>query len=68
MTEKLTRSAARNIFFGGSLFFFIAFAALTVHSHWYMVNTSTDKEGLTASVERGKHVWEVNSCINYDPR
>ena len=64
MTEKLTRSGARNIFFGGSLFFFIVFAALTVHSHFYMVNTSTDKEGLTESVKLGKHVWEKNSCIN----
>lgn len=64
MTEKLTRSAARNIFFGGSLFFFITFAALTAHSHFYILNTSTDQEGLTASVEHGKHVWEKNSCIN----
>ena len=64
MTEKLTRSGARNIFFGGSLFFFIVFAALTVHSHFYMVNISTDKEGLTESVKLGKHVWEKDSCIN----
>lgn len=64
MAEALTRSAARNIFYGGSLFFFLMFAALTAHTHWYMVNVSTDKEGLTDSVKRGKHVWEENSCIN----
>ncbi len=60
----LSKSAARNIFLGGSVFFFIVFAGLTAHSHWYMVNVSTDKEGLTESVARGKLVWEENSCIN----
>lgn len=64
MAEGLTKSAARNIFYGGSLFFFLLFAALTAHSHWYMVNTSTDREGLTESVKHGKEVWEENMCIN----
>ncbi len=64
MAEALTRSAARNIFFGGSLFFFIVFAALTAHTHWYMLNVSTDSDALTEHVRYGKHVWEENSCIN----
>jgi len=64
MIESLSRNAARNIFFGGSLFFFAIFIGLTAHSHFYIVNESTDKEGLTASVARGKHVWEEHSCIN----
>jgi nitric oxide reductase subunit C len=64
MAEVLTRSAARNIFYGGSLFFFILFAGLTAHTHWYMLNVSTDREGLTEQVKHGKHVWEKNSCIN----
>ncbi|RLQ23834.1 cytochrome c [Seongchinamella sediminis] len=64
MAEALTRSAARNIFFGGSLFFFIVFAALTAHTHWYMLNVSTDEEALTEQVKLGKHVWEQHSCIN----
>lgn len=64
MDGGLTKSAARNIFFGGSLFFFLLFAALTAHSHWYMVNVSTDEETLTDSVAHGKEVWEKNSCIN----
>jgi nitric oxide reductase subunit C len=64
MADGLNKSAARNIFYGGSLFFFLLFAALTAHSHWYMVNTSTDKAGLTESVKLGKHVWEANMCIN----
>lgn len=64
MSEVLTRSAARNIFYGGSLFFFLLFAGLTLHTHWYMVNVSTNSETLTDSVKQGKHVWEENSCIN----
>jgi nitric oxide reductase subunit C len=64
MIEGLTKAAARNIFYGGSLFFFLLFAALTVHSHFYIVNTSTDREGLTDSVKLGKKVWEKHNCIN----
>jgi nitric oxide reductase subunit C len=64
MAEGLTKSAARNIFFGGSLFFFLLFAALTGHSHWYMKTVSTNEETLTDSVKHGKEVWEKHSCIN----
>ena len=64
MSEGLTASKARNIFYGGSLFFLVVFGALTVHSHFYAVNTSTNAEGLTDSVVHGKRVWEEHSCIN----
>ena len=64
MTEGLTKAAARNIFYGGSLFFFLLFAALTAHSHLYIVNTSTDHAGLNDSVRLGKEVWEQHNCIN----
>lgn len=64
MAEGLSKSAARNIFFGGSLFFFLLFAILTAHSHWYMATNSTDTKTLTASVAHGKEVWEKHSCIN----
>ncbi|HDP88819.1 MAG TPA: cytochrome c [Thioalkalivibrio sp.] len=64
MNEGLSKAAARNIFYGGSLFFFLLFVGLTAHSHLYIVNTSTDREGLTDSVRHGKEVWEKNNCIN----
>lgn len=64
MAEALTRSAARNIFYGGSLFFFLIFAGLTAHTHLYMLNHSTNAATLTEQVKLGKHVWEKNSCIN----
>ncbi len=64
MIEGLTRNAARNVFYGGSLFFFVVFVSLTVHSHYYIVTQSTDSAGLNESVRHGKEVWEKHSCIN----
>lgn len=64
MSEILTKSRARNVFYGGSIFFVVIFAALTVHSHIYVVNTSTAGMPLSDEVVLGKHVWERNSCIN----
>jgi nitric oxide reductase subunit C len=64
MREVMTKSMARNIFYGGSLFFIIIFVGLTAHSHLYIVNVSTDKATLTDSVVAGKHIWEKHACIN----
>lgn len=64
MSERFTKGAARNIFYGGSAFFLVVFVALTVHSHIYMRRSSTDAPTLTEGVARGKHVWERNACIN----
>ena len=64
MAERLTKTGARNVFYGGSIFFFTIFVGLTAHSHYYMKTTSTDESTLTDGVARGKHVWEKNSCIN----
>ena len=64
MSEHLTKTGARNVFYGGSAFFFAIFLGLTAHSHYYIRTTSTDESTLTSAVARGKHVWEKNSCIN----
>ena len=64
MSEILTKSRARNIFYGGSLFFVVVFALMTFHSHRYVVNVSTAGMPLSPEVILGKHVWERNSCIN----
>ena len=47
MREVLTKSMARNIFYGGSLFFILIFVGLSVHSHCYIVNVSTNDAPLT---------------------
>ena len=64
MAEILTKTRARNIFYGGSLFFVAIFLVLTFHSHRYIVRTSTAGAPLTDEVARGKDVWERHSCIN----
>ncbi|MFA5538612.1 MAG: cytochrome c [Gemmobacter sp.] len=64
MREVMTKGMARNIFYGGSLFFTLIFVGLSAHSHYYIVNTSTDREGLTESVASGKHLWERHACVN----
>ncbi len=64
MREVMTKSMARNIFYGGSLFFIIIFVGLSIHSHKYIVTTSTNAETLTESVAAGKRVWEDKVCIN----
>ena len=57
-TDRLTKSAARNIFYGGSIFFFVVFIALVAHSHYYIRTVSTDESKLSPSVVAGKHIWE----------
>lgn len=64
MAEILTKSRARNIFYGGSIFFVVIFVLLSVQSHLYVVNTSTAGMPLSEEVVLGKHVWERHSCIN----
>ena len=64
MPDVNTKAMARNIFYGGSLFFTVIFVGLTAHSHFYITNTSTAGAPLTEAVARGKRVWEENACIN----
>ena len=64
MREVMTKAMARNIFYGGSLFFILIFLGLSAHSHLYIVNKSTDSEALTESVKAGKHLWEKHGCVN----
>ena len=64
MSDVMTKSMARNVFYGGSLFFIAIFVAMTVHSHIYAVNVSTNKATLTEDVAAGKHIWERHACVN----
>ena len=64
MSERLTKNAARNIFYGGTAFFFIIFVALVAQSHSYVLEKSSNNDRLSEGVVRGKAVWEENSCIN----
>jgi len=62
MSETFTKSMARNIYYGGSMFFFLVFLGLTMHTTREMPK-SDHRENITESVERGKELWEENNCI-----
>lgn len=57
-----TKSVARNMFFGGSVFFFLLFLVLTLDTTRKLPK-SDHRENLTEEVVRGKHIWETNNCI-----
>lgn len=62
MSETFTKGMARNIYYGGSIFFILVFLALTFHSERTFPERTNESE-LTDAVARGKHVWEENNCI-----
>ncbi|MBF0139003.1 MAG: cytochrome c [Magnetococcales bacterium] len=62
MKEKFTKTMARNIFLGGSLFFILLFLALTVGTVRALPQRD-HRENITPIVALGKRVWEDNNCI-----
>ena len=62
MSQTFTKAMARNIFYGGSLFFILVFLGLTFDSQ--SVLPKQDNRGnLTEKVAYGKKLWEDNDCI-----
>jgi nitric oxide reductase subunit C len=53
---------ARNIFYGGSLFFILVFIGLTFHTERVLPERD-HRENITPEVVLGKKVWEDNNCI-----
>ncbi|TCS64712.1 c-type cytochrome [Varunaivibrio sulfuroxidans] len=64
MSERLTKNAARNIFFGGTIFFLVIFIALVANSVFYATGASSHHSEITPSIALGKRVWERNACID----
>lgn len=62
MAERFTKSMARNMYIGGSLFFILIFIGLTVDTVRQMP-TRDNRENLTENVAHGKKLWEDNNCI-----
>jgi len=62
MAEVFTKTAARNIYIGGSVFFILFFLGLTFETTRSLPERD-HRENLTASVEHGKLLWEENNCI-----
>ncbi|MBI5927116.1 MAG: c-type cytochrome [Aquabacterium sp.] len=57
-----TKQAARNIFYGGTVFFILVFAAIVFDTEQKIPKRS-NAENITEAVVRGKHLWETRNCI-----
>lgn len=62
MRETFTKGMARNIYYGGSVFFFLVFIGLTIDTVQRLPQTD-NRENLTPTVIAGKYLWETNNCI-----
>ena len=62
MSGTFTKAMARNIFYGGSVFFILLFLVLTFDTHRELPKRD-NRQAITPQVALGKHVWEVNNCI-----
>lgn len=68
MAQTFTKTMARNIFYGGAVFFFLLFLALTFDTHMalpkrdqrHLLDPNTE---LGQQIRLGKNVWENNNCI-----
>jgi len=62
MSETFTKSMARNIFYGGSVFFFLLFLVLTFDTESALPELD-NRAAITEEVALGKRVWEENNCV-----
>jgi nitric oxide reductase subunit C len=57
-----TKQMARNMFFGGSVFFALLFAAIVFHTEREIPKRS-NAQAITPAVVAGKKIWETRNCI-----
>lgn len=62
MSERFTKGMARNIYYGGGIFFFLLFIGLTVDTV-SVIPERENRENLTEAVAHGKEIWENNNCV-----
>ncbi|HOB94044.1 MAG TPA: c-type cytochrome [Aquabacterium sp.] len=62
MSPGFTSQTARNIFYGGTVFFVLLFAVLIFNTEQRIPQRS-NAEQITPAVLRGKHLWETRNCI-----
>ena len=62
MAQAFTKAMARNIFYGGTVFFFLLFLALTFQTHSTLPDRD-NRQAINDTVALGKKVWEQNDCI-----
>ncbi len=62
MAQAFTKAMARNIFYGGTVFFFLLFLALTFQTHSALPERD-NRAAINDTIALGKKVWEENDCI-----
>ena len=62
MSGAFSKSMARNVFFGGTVFFFLLFLALTFDTINDPPN-GTSRKNTIPQAPAGKHIWETRNCI-----
>ncbi len=62
MADNFTKGMARNIYYGGSVFFFLLLVGLTFDTMLELPKRD-HRENITEEVANGKHLWEKNNCI-----
>lgn len=61
-SSGFTKQMARNMFYGGTVFFILVFVGLILDTERKIPQRSNAQE-ITPSVVRGKHIWETRNCI-----
>ncbi|MDX9744537.1 MAG: cytochrome c [Arcobacteraceae bacterium] len=62
MTERITKSMAKNIYYGGGLFALLIFLGLSFDTVQQIPKRS-NQANMTESVVAGKALWEKNNCV-----
>lgn len=61
-SSGFTKQMARNMFYGGTVFFILVFVGLIFDTERKIPQRSNAQQ-ITPSVVRGKHIWETRNCI-----
>ncbi|MBF0132961.1 MAG: cytochrome c [Magnetococcales bacterium] len=60
--SRFTQNSSRNLFYGGSLFFFFVLIGLTFDTMGGL-SKRDHRENITPQVAHGKRIWEANNCV-----
>lgn len=63
MSNSFTTATARNIFYGGTVFFLLVFLALTFQNEQIIPKRDRREMLSNPQIAAGKKLWETNNCI-----
>lgn len=62
MADQFNKGMARNIYYGGGVFFFLLLVGLTFDT-MRVLPERDNRENITEEVAHGKELWEKNNCV-----